>query len=557
MLTARDKIPKPLVLLIVLASILVVTGAVLLYPVQRYKVLERTYYDLDLITSMKSEELRKWRMEHIRDAYIIRQSAMMNTMIRDYLRKEEVRKKTEICDRLNLFVENYDYHSAVVIDTTGLIRILYPDTPDTRSTDRLDISAFNIKDVYFSDLHYSEDMRGIHMDVSIPVTESDSIVSALIVLRIDPEITLFPTINTGQTRGKSSETILIRLDENNLTYLNRTLLHPLKHRNYKRSLNKQSLVAGLAVVGNEGRYEGLDYRNITVLSFIRRIPGSPWFIVSKIDREEALDVLHQQTIMISIIVLLSLISIIFTVFYQWRSQNSKFYRELSITKDKFVSIITHDLTNPFVSIVGFCEILIADIRSKNYLNVEKYAGVIRDSSMSAVELLRNLAQWSKIQTNQIRLRPAMINLSSLIDQSVQVMNAFADRKSVIITRHAPAELWIDADKEMISTVVRNLLANAIKYSFPGGTVVINASKTQNEAVVEVKDSGVGIDSDTLQKILQSDEGITMPGTLSETGSGFGLRLSREFIARHGGSIRAESETGKGSVFVFTIPLNHS
>ncbi|HLN56617.1 MAG TPA: ATP-binding protein [Bacteroidales bacterium] len=553
--TARDKIPKPLVLLILLASILVVTGAVLLYPVQRYKVLERTYYDLDLITSLKSEELRKWRMEHIRDAYIIRQSVMLNALVRDFIRKEDAKKKTEICDRLNLFVENYDYHSVVVIDTTGLIRILFPDTPDTRITNNLDVNAFNLKDVDFSDLHYSQDMKGIHMDVSIPVTDGNSKVTGLIVLRIDPEITLFPTINTGQTRGKSSETILIRLEGNSLTYLNRTLPHPLKHRKYKTSLNKHNLVAGLAVVGNEGRYEGLDYRNITVLSFIRRIPGSPWFIVSKIDREEALEVLHQQTKMISVIVFLALTSLITTIFYLWRSQNSKFYRELSNTKDKFVSIITHDLTNPFVSIVGFCEILIGDLKKKNYVNAEKYAGIIRDSSMSAVELLKNLAQWSKIQTNQIKPNPTKINLSSLIDQSIGVLKAFADRKSVTIIKHTPPEFWIIADKEMISTVVRNLLANAIKYSFPGGTIMINAFRGRNEAKVEVKDSGVGIEKGTLQKILGSDEIITMPGTMSETGSGFGLRLSREFIARHGGGIWAESEAGKGSVFVFTIPLN--
>lgn len=553
--TSRDKIPKPLILLIFLAFLLVALGAILLFPAQKHKVIENTYYNLDLITSLKSEELRKWRMEHIRDAYIIRQSARLNTLIRDFIRKEDINKKNEICERLNLFVENYDYHSVLIADTSGLIRIRYPYTESTGSIKKVDADAFNLKDVDFSDLHYSEDMSGIHMDVSIPVNDgNDSPAVAVIILRIDPEITLFPTINIGQTRGKSSETVLVRLDGDSLTYLNKTLTHPPRHKNYKKTLSKQSLITGLEAVGNEGRYEGLDYRNITVLSFMRRIPGSPWFIVSKIDREEALSVLHQQTIMIAIIVFLTLTSLIITGFYLWRSQNSKFYRELSDTKDKFVSIMTHDLTNPFVSIVGFCEIMIEDLKKKNYLKAEKYAGIILNSSLSAVELLKNLAEWSKIQTNRIRVNPARMNLSAQIDQAVEVMRAFADKKSVTIIRDTPPEFWIDADKEMISTVLRNLLANAIKYSFPGGAVMITALKNLNEATVEVKDSGIGIDKDTLRRIFRSDEIVTMPGTMSETGSGFGLRLCKEFIARHGGRIWAESKVGKGSIFVFTIPI---
>lgn len=554
MLSSRDKIPKPLILLIFLASIIVTMGALLLFPAQRYKVIESTYYDLDLITSLKSEELRKWRMEHIRDAYIIRQSARLNNLIRDYIHKDDIDKKNEICERLNLFVENYDYHSVIVIDTTGFIRIVFPYTAFAGTTKKVNVRAFNLKDVDFSDLHYSEDMPGIHMDVTVPVTaDNDSPATALIIFRIDPEITLFPTINTGQTRGKSSETVLVRLHGDSVTYLNTTLEHPPRHRKFKRSLNKQNLITGLKVIGDEGRYEGLDYRDVTVLSFIRRIPGSPWFIVSKIDREEALSALHDQTIMISIIVFLSLTSLITTGFYLWRSQNLKFYRELSKTKDKFVSIMTHDLTNPFVSIVGFCEIMIEDMRKKNYLNAEKYAGIIRDSSLTAVELLKNLAQWSKIQTNRIRMNPSRINLTAHIDQAIELMRAFADKKSVTIIRDAPPELRIDADKEMISTVLRNLVANAIKYSFPGGTITIRASVSLNEARVEVQDSGIGINKETLRKILGSDEIITMPGTMSETGSGFGLRLCREFISRHGGRIWAESEEGKGSVFIFTIP----
>ncbi len=228
-------------------------------------------------------------------------------------------------------------------------------------------------------------------------------------------------------------------------------------------------------------------------------------------------------------------------------------RELNATKDKFFSIIAHDLKNPFIAILGFSNILAEQISKKNYVEIEEYAGIIQKSSERAMSLLTNLFQWSSSQLGTMQFCPETIDIVTLVNEIAELSNDTARQKSITIICEIPPVATVFADKAMISAVLRNLVSNAIKFTNPEGRIVITVQQKPDELSVTVRDNGVGISEKNLKKLFRIDENFSTQGTLKEKGTGLGLVLCNEFVSKHGGKIMAESEPGKGSTFCFTIP----
>jgi PAS domain S-box-containing protein len=228
-------------------------------------------------------------------------------------------------------------------------------------------------------------------------------------------------------------------------------------------------------------------------------------------------------------------------------------RELNATKDKFFSIIAHDLKSPFNSIIGFSNILAQQIQDKDYAAIEEYAVIIQNSSQQALDLLMNLLEWSQSQTGRIVFNPENINIVDLINQSTELFIALAQQKSITIISELPVNQPVFSDKSMINTILRNLISNAIKFTRTGGEIVISMEQMPDELVVSVSDNGVGIDKESISKLFRIDKSCSTLGTENEKGTGLGLLLCKEFVERHRGRIWAESESGKGSKFFFSIP----
>ncbi len=228
-------------------------------------------------------------------------------------------------------------------------------------------------------------------------------------------------------------------------------------------------------------------------------------------------------------------------------------RELNAQKDRFLSIIAHDLKNPFNSIMGFSNLLEEQVRQKDYQNIYKYARIIRQSSNQAMDLLTNLLEWAQSQTGRIEFSPGHVKLVSFIKETLVLFDDVAREKSITIKQDLPHNLTVFADKSMISTVMRNLISNAVKFTHQGGEVNISAQKTSKEIIVSVKDNGVGIAPNRIEKLFRIDANESTPGTNQEKGTGLGLILCKEFVEKHGGRIWAESVEGKGSAFYFTLP----
>lgn len=240
-------------------------------------------------------------------------------------------------------------------------------------------------------------------------------------------------------------------------------------------------------------------------------------------------------------------------------QNDKL-KELVATKDKFFSIIAHDLRSPIGAMVGFSKLLVEGFDNFNIERQKEYITILHDGVDKTYKLLENLLLWSRSQQGTMRFNVENENLFLMYNETVDVLSQFAESKEIILKNKIPRDLFVEVDKDMLLTVLRNLISNAIKFTQKGGQVSINTRAIKNEEnddwiEVCVKDNGIGLSSEMKWKLFDITKSVTSKGTENESGTGLGLILCKEFIEKHGGEIWVESEIGKGSTFIFTLPLS--
>jgi len=231
--------------------------------------------------------------------------------------------------------------------------------------------------------------------------------------------------------------------------------------------------------------------------------------------------------------------------------------ELNATKNKFFSIIAHDLKSPFNSIIGYSELLLEQINGKNYEKTGEIADIILQSSNRAMDLLMNLMAWAQSQSGKMDFNPVSFDIISLINEVTLLLNDTARQKSILIINKLPPNIQVNADYEMISTVLRNLISNAIKFTQPEGKITISASDKQNQVIVSVSDTGVGISKERIDNLFTISDGYSTPGTQNEKGTGLGLILCKEFVNKNHGKIWVESKAGTGTTLYFSLPLSNT
>ncbi len=229
---------------------------------------------------------------------------------------------------------------------------------------------------------------------------------------------------------------------------------------------------------------------------------------------------------------------------------------LNSTKDKFFGIIAHDLRNPFNSILGFSELIIDKLKKEDVKTSLAFMQYLHKASNSAYELLDNLLTWSRSQSGIIQFKPEMFNIKKQVDYTILMLEGSAKIKGINIFSNITDDVFVHADINMVLTILRNLLTNALKFSNHGDIVSINIKVSNNHIVLGVSDTGVGISESRIKKLFRVDENVKTEGTANEVGTGLGLILCKEFVERNGGEIWVESMIGKGSTFFFTLPLNN-
>ena len=232
-------------------------------------------------------------------------------------------------------------------------------------------------------------------------------------------------------------------------------------------------------------------------------------------------------------------------------------QELNEAKDKFFSIISHDLRSPFNSILGFTEIL----KEQNAELGKDELGQIIDSLYSSTRniynLVNNLLQYSKFQIGLIEFNLQPVSLKEVVKDNFAVLEGNASQKGIALINNIKEEIIVFAEKEMLNSIIRNLVTNAIKYTNSGGCVNVKAFAKNQYAYISVADSGIGIAEELLENLFKLDVKKSTKGTNKEEGTGLGLLLVKEFVEKHGGTITVKSEVGKGSEFTFNIKLYES
>ncbi|MBI1937838.1 MAG: PAS domain S-box protein [Ignavibacteriales bacterium] len=233
-------------------------------------------------------------------------------------------------------------------------------------------------------------------------------------------------------------------------------------------------------------------------------------------------------------------------------------KELNEAKDRFISIISHDLRTPFTSILGFTDFLLTD-EDLPKDKQEQYVKFIQESAKSMLGLVNSLLDWTRLQTGRIKFEPERINSRIIVQKVIQILSGAAIQKNISLISEIDKDIFIHADESLLLQAFNNLVSNAIKFTKDGGSIRISADVNIEKRQIEfaVKDEGVGIRSEDLSKLFKVDAKFTTPGTAGEKGSGLGLSLVHDIITKHGGEIWVESEVGKGTKFIFSMPVASS
>lgn len=228
-------------------------------------------------------------------------------------------------------------------------------------------------------------------------------------------------------------------------------------------------------------------------------------------------------------------------------------KDINGTKDRFFSLIAHDLKNPFNALLGFSELLFKNLELYTEKEIKELIKIIYDSSQSLYKLLDNLLQWSRSQLGSVMYKPDLFPLTLLINEELELLKPAADKKCIKILSQIEEHIVVWADKNLAGVIVRNLVSNAIKFSNNNDNIIISATENENMVEIAVKDNGVGINDADKDKLFRLDTNFTSRGTADEKGTGLGLLLCKEFVEKNGGSIWVESKPEKGTIFHFTLP----
>src|ERR1035437_1820138 len=228
--------------------------------------------------------------------------------------------------------------------------------------------------------------------------------------------------------------------------------------------------------------------------------------------------------------------------------------QLNSDKDLFISILAHDLRSPFTSLLGLSDLLIENVRIYSIEEIESLLKHIKDASKETFALLEDLLNWTGAQSGKIPFKPQILSFAVICKNILETLNTTAYAKNISINCSASDHISVFADMDMLKTIMRNLVSNAIKFTNNGGSIIIDAEENSGFVIISVSDNGIGIKPEKLSKLFDISQRQTTKGTEEESGTGLGLILSKEFVEINGGKIWVDSEYGKGSDFKFTLSV---
>jgi PAS domain S-box-containing protein len=228
-------------------------------------------------------------------------------------------------------------------------------------------------------------------------------------------------------------------------------------------------------------------------------------------------------------------------------------KDLNFSKDKFLSVISHDLRNPLTALLISSDVLIHETENYIFDSIQPYIKVISSTSHNILQQLNELVDWAQMQREKTAIKPEKIQLVFNVDLSLELLKTYARQKDIVLENKVPFDIYVNADILMLRSILQNLVTNSIKYTPEGGLITVTAQPVDNMIEISVTDTGIGMDEVTSKNLFINSHSTSASGTNNEKGSGLGLILVKDFVNQHNGSIRAESKPGKGTSIIFTMP----
>jgi PAS domain S-box-containing protein len=413
---------------------------------QKRQMLSAKEDELTAVSNLKVDEISHWRQEKISDANLIRDNLSLGGLINNFLNKpENPLPRQKLTKWMKSIIKNYDYLSVNIIDTSGRVRLSVPaeDSIIGPLLRPLITLVLDSQKIVLTDLHRVSLNNYIHIDLVIPayrLNSTDSSISGLIILRIDPEKMLYPMLRTWSTSGKTSETLLIRRDGDSILYLNKLRHLPNSALSLRKSIKDEKLIGAKAVQGFEGLVTGKDYRGVDAIAVTKKIPDSPWFIVTKVDKEEVEGSFSQQ-LMISRLLIIFFISAFgaLTGWMIWH-QRVRFYREKYVAELDKMAVRKH-----FDYILKYANDII--------LLIDQDLNIIEanDRAMEVYKYSREELIGMKIMN--LRLQ----ELASQLDEQLEVLN------NIGYTRYETTHICKDGSTFPVEVSARLVEIEGVKY----------------------------------------------------------------------------------------------
>jgi len=335
-----------LVLFFVFAIIVMLSGFIY-YNYQKENLLTEKQIELSEISNLKIRQISQWRLERIGDGRFLAENLILVKKISEFLKApDNLTLRDDILQSLKSLTKNFDYNNVLLLDTLERVRLSYPiqDTLTGEYLKKLLPGIIKQKNIALTDLHSANPVSLVHLDLVVPLvdeSQKETPVLGLLALRIDPQKVLYPLIQSWPTSSKSAETLLIRREGDEIVYLNELRHAQNSDLTLKRSVSTKKLAAAMAVEGITGTIDAIDYRNVPVVAAMNKIPGMPWYLVAKMDREEILSALPYQVKMIMLIIILVIIASGSFLGFIIRNQRVAFYRERYETELDRLALVRH------------------------------------------------------------------------------------------------------------------------------------------------------------------------------------------------------------------------
>lgn len=551
--------------------------------------------ELSAIADLKLRQVSKWYSDHLDRAEYFLDSQWISESLKKVMDDpSDAESKNKIRISIDSIRKNFNYSRVLVFDKNLQVVLSAPEKKNWAGPNSMKLAAETLRTgkIVISDLHLSKTVPNtIDMDILVPLFPVDiSSASAgkpygILIMEINPHEFLFPLIQTWPTPSKSAETLLVRKDGNSVVYLNE--LRHLKNTALKLRFSIDDKVkrpSCMAVKGVEGVVEGEDYRGKPVLASLRKIPGTPWFIVAKMDKEEIYSNLKRQAIITLSFILLMILATALGIGFLWKQHNNQWLRaelrsfdelkkkeeELLLYRDHLEKLVkartseleavnreleafsysvSHDLKAPLRSVDGFAKILEEDYSGRLDEEGCRLLKVIRDSAKDMGNLINDLLEFSRMSRKEIK--KTNIDMNELVRDVHSMLLGDLNGRAVCLEAVNLPKAY--GDVSMMREVMVNLLSNAFKFTRNRKVAVVNVEGhiEGGETVFTVKDNGVGYDMAYKDKLFCVFQRLH---SISEfEGTGIGLALVQRIVQRHGGRVWTEGRVGEGASFSFALP----